>query len=129
VNSVVTKFIRFAGVGAIGTVAHYFVLIVVVEFFNAKAVLGSSFGFLVGAAVNYTLNYHFTFKSKKQHLETMPKFYLVAAVGFLINGLIVYLMAHVFSINYLLAQIAATAIVLIWGFVANYLWTFVEEPV
>ena len=128
-NSIFIRFIRFASVGLIGTIAHYLVLIILVELLSAKAILGSSFGFLTGAAVNYTLNYRFTFKSKKQHFETMPKFYLVATIGFLINGLIVYLIAHVFAANYILAQILATAIVLIWGFVANHLWTFSEEPV
>jgi putative flippase GtrA len=128
IDSLVKKFVRFASVGVLGTVAHYIVLIILVEIVNTTAIVGSSFGFLMGAAVNYTLNYYYTFKSNKQHIETVPKFYLVAALGFLINGLIIYGLAHLLAVNYILSQLVATAIVLVWGFAANYLWTFVEKP-
>ena len=126
---IVTKFLRFASVGIAGTIAHYLVLISIVEIFSAQAIVGSSLGFLVGAAVNYVLNYRYTFHSGKRHLETLPKFYVIAAIGFVINGFIVYLLAHIGGANYLLAQVIATAVVLLWGFAANYLWTFVEKPV
>ena len=125
---IVTKFLRFASVGVVGTIAHYTVLVLIVEVLGARAIVGSSLGFLVGAAINYILNYHYTFQSGKQHIETLPKFYVIAGAGFAINGLIVYLMAHIGSMNYLFAQVVATAVVLVWGFVANYLWTFVEKP-
>ena len=119
---------RFASVGVVGTIAHYAVLIAIVEIFNGQAILGSSVGFVVGAAVNYALNYHYTFESDKRHRETLPKFYFVAALGFLINGVIIFLFAHIGGINYLLTQVFATGVVLVWGFGANYLWTFVEKP-
>ena len=126
-NPIRTKFLRFASVGVAGTIAHYAVLVAIVEALNGRAIVGSSFGFLVGAAVNYVLNYHYTFRSNKEHKETMPKFYLIASIGFVVNGLIVYLFAHIGGANYLFAQVVATAIVLVWGFAANHLWTFVEE--
>ncbi len=126
---IVAKFLRFASVGIAGTIAHYVVLISTVEIFSAQAIVGSSLGFLVGAAVNYVLNYRYTFQSGKRHTEALPKFYIIAAIGFVVNGIIFYLLAHIGGANYLLAQVIATAVVLVWGFAANYLWTFVEEPV
>ena len=125
---IVIKFLRFASVGVAGAIAHYAVLISIVELFGARAIVGSSLGFLVGAAVNYVLNYRYTFQSGKKHTETLPKFYLIAVIGFVINGLIVYFLAHVGGANYLLVQVIATAVVLFFGFAANYLWTFVEKP-
>jgi putative flippase GtrA len=127
-TSIARKFLRFAGVGVFGTIAHYAVLIAIVELIAVDVIIGSSMGFIVGAAVNYVLNYHYTFQSTKDHRETLPKFYFIAVLGFMINGTIVYLLAHVANVNYLIAQVVATALVLVWGFTANYLWTFVEKP-
>ena len=127
-RTVAIMFLRFAGVGAIGTIAHYVLLVILVEVLGVQPVIGSSFGFLLGAAVNYSLNYRYTFASQKRHTETLPKFYLIASVGFIFNGLIVHTLATVFEVNYLLAQLVATALVLAWGFTANYLWTFVDKP-
>jgi len=58
------QFLMFAGVGAIGTVGHYTTLIVLVQFWKVDPVFASSFGFVVGAVINYILNYHFTFQSE-----------------------------------------------------------------
>ena len=126
--TVAIMFLRFAGVGAVGTIAHYTLLVFLVEALGLQPVLGSSLGFLLGAAVNYSLNYRYTFASRKQHTETLPKFFLIAVVGFIFNGLIVHMLANDFGVNYLLAQLVATALVLAWGFAANFLWTFVDRP-
>lgn len=127
-RSVAIMFLRFTGVGVVGTAAHYALLVVLVEMLGLRPVFGSSLGYLLGAVVNYTLNYRFTFASRKKHTETMPKFYLIAAVGFLFNAVIVYTLANIVGVNYLLAQLVATALVLAWGFAANFLWTFDDKP-
>ena len=118
-------FLRFSSVGAIGTTAHYLLLILLVEIFASDAVLASSAGALLGASINYALNYRFTFRSNKDHMETLPKFALVVLMGFAINAAVVYVIVSL-SISYLVAQVVATGVVLVWGFFANYLWTFVQ---
>lgn len=121
---VVKRFLRFAGVGVFGTIAHYLVLVLLVEGMALTPLLASSIGFTVGALVNYMLNYRFTFRSKRRHREALPRFYLVAVAGFVINGLVMLILAEKLALQYLLAQVLATGIVLIWGFTANSLWTF-----
>ena len=61
------QFLMFAGVGAVGTGCHYTTLIFLVQFWKVDPVFASSFGFVVGAVINYILYFHFTFKSDKQH--------------------------------------------------------------
>lgn len=118
------QFAKFATVGAIGTLAHYTVLIVAVELWKTDAVLASSAGALTGALVNYALNYSFTFASDKRHRDALPRFLLVAGVGFVLNGLLMAMITGVFQVMYLLAQLATTLLVLIWNYVGNRLWTF-----
>jgi putative flippase GtrA len=120
------RFVRFAGVGVIGTGAHYLVLITVVQLLHTNAVLASNLGALVGALVNYILNYHFTFQSTKRHREALSKFLVVAAVALALNGLLMYWLNAQLGLYYLLAQIITTLLVLLWTFFANHLWSFRE---
>ena len=120
---------RFAAVGVIGTLAHYLTLVIIVEAGGARPLIGSSVGFIVGAFVNYTLNYRYTFRSSRRHREALPRFYLIATVGFLFNGAIFWALSVPLGWHYLLAQVVATIKVLIWNFAANLLWTFSEKRV
>lgn len=117
----------FTGVGAVGTLAHYLVLIALVWLIGFDAVLASSVGFIVGAFINYALNYHVTFQSKKRHHEAAVKFFTVAGIGFILNGAIMYGLFNGAGLHYLIAQISATAIVLVWNYLGNRSWTFRED--
>ncbi len=123
----VAQFLLFAGVGAIGTLGHYTILIVLTQFWAVDPVFASSIGFVAGALINYILNYHFTFQSDRRHTEALTKFMIVATIGAGINGCIMYFGVENTNINYLLVQIFATCIVLLWNFVVNKLWTFTHH--
>jgi len=126
-KNTISQFLMFAGIGAIGTLGHYTTLIVLVQFYTVDPVFASSFGFVVGAIINYILNYHFTFRSDKPHREALTKFLIVATIGAGINGFIMYAGVENTNINYLLVQIFATSVVLLWNFVVNKLWTFAHH--
>lgn len=121
------QFLRFAAVGVAGTAVHYGVLIIAVQSLGIQPLMGSSIGFLLGALTNYLLNYRFTFHSKRRHREAIPRFYAVAAVGFVLNGLILAFLLNFWDLYYLWSQIFATAIVLLWNFFANLVWTFAQS--
>ena len=72
-QKVFSQFIRFAGVGVVGTVVHYSALIVAVQLLQVPPVPASVMGFVLGAFVNYYLNYKITFRSTKKHQETFFK--------------------------------------------------------
>ena len=118
------QYVMFAGVGAIGTAGHYLVLVLLVELFAVVPVAATTVAFVVGAIINYILNYRYTFSSDKPHLPAMSKFFTIAFVGMLFNGLAMDFGIRQLGVNYLVAQILATIIVLQWNFFANKLWTF-----
>ncbi|MBD3666479.1 MAG: GtrA family protein [Kangiella sp.] len=122
----VSQLMCFAGVGVIGTIGHYVTLVTGVQFLGISPVWASFFGFIVGGVINYFLNYHLTFKSKKSHVESGIKFFTIALVGLVVNTAIMYTLCAVAEINYLISQIMATIIVLFWNFFGNRLWTFRE---
>jgi putative flippase GtrA len=120
------RFAKFAGVGAIGTAGHYVTLFVLVDMAGRDAVIASSAGFLVGAIINYVLNYRFTFESRQSHSSTAPKFFAIALGGFFLNGAAMSLFVNKFDLYYLFAQVITTGLILIWTFLANHYWTFGE---
>ena len=126
-NSIVNQFFRFSGVGILGTIAHYATLIALVQIIKANAVLSSCAGFILGALVNYSLNYRYTFRSNMRHSEAMIKFFTVALVGLVSNALIMGFAVEILNVHYVLAQVMATGIVLFWNFTGNRLWTFREK--
>lgn len=121
------QFILFAAVGAVGTAGQYLALFILVEGGLLNKVPASVAGFAVGAVINYFLNYRFTFNSNKSHREAITKFFIVAIIGAAINTALFYMGIHLLHLYYMLAQVVATVIVLLWNFIANKLWTFKAE--
>ena len=117
-------FVRYTGAGGIGTVCHFLVLTLSVEFLALKPSIGTVVGALAGASVNYWLNYHLTFSSNQQHRQTLPRFLAVAALGVGLSAITMELVAVEAGQHYLVGQIVATLVVLIVGFGLNKLWTF-----
>lgn len=113
--------------GAIGTLAHFIVLTFMVEILSVDIVFASTSGFILGAFVNYFLNYKYVFKSNAQHKKSMSKFMLIAFFGMLANAGIMNFLAVNMALHYLLAQIISTIAVLIVNYTINYLWTFKNE--
>lgn len=122
------QFLGYACVGTVGTAVQYAILMLGVGMLGAAPVVASSVGASLGALTNYWLNHRFTFRSGKAHLQTSARFFLVAAAGLIVNGAVVDAAMRFLDAHYLVAQVIATAAVLLSGFVANRIWTFKEEP-
>jgi putative flippase GtrA len=119
-----TQFLRFVMVGATATLTTYLILIFLVEIWRMNVIGASVLGYLAGIAVNYKLNYGFTFRSERQHRIVIPRFIFVALVGLLLNTGLMFVGVSWFGIHYILSQLAAVAVVLIWSFSINRLWVF-----
>ena len=124
---ILKQFIKFSGVGVVGTTVQYATLFILVQLAGVYPVLASTAGFVLGAFVNYYLNYIYTFRSSKSHFEAMPKFFTVATVGLFLNAMIMEFFISFFGFPYIIAQLIATALVLLWNFAANRMWTFMES--
>jgi putative flippase GtrA len=126
-NLTIRRFVRFAGVGGLGTAVHYAVLILLVQLFRADPVPASIAGFFFGACANFLMSHHFAFESRLRLRETAPRFFAVAAVGFFINWLAMLGLVSLLKAHYIVAQMAATLLVLLTNFFANATWTFRGE--
>lgn len=118
------RFGRFLGVGAFATGLQYALLVLGCEVLAVDPVAASAVGFVVSAVANYWLNYHFSFRSSRRHRSAAGRFALVAGAGLALNTLLMQTLAEHLGLQYLLAQVLTTAVVLIWNFFANALWSF-----
>jgi putative flippase GtrA len=122
-DELLVQFLCFAAFGAVGTCAHYVVLLACVLLLGLGAAVASALGYLIGGCINYLLNYRFTFKSTMRHGQSATRFVIVATAGFVINwALMEVLTARQF--NFLVAQVCSTAVVLAFNFGASRIWAF-----
>ena len=122
--SLISKFISFAGTGAIATGIQYMILIVLRESAGIDAVSASACGYIIAAVANYLMKYHWVFASDEHHHVAGPKYAVVSLSGLTLNTLLMYLGTEILGIYYLLAQVVVTGIVLVWNFTLNGIWTF-----
>ena len=116
--------VRFAAVGACGTAIQYLMLWSGVNYLALPAAIASGIGFALGSVINYTLNYFFTFGSKKSHVEAAAKYYTIVGVGFCLNLALMTLFVHHWHWHYLLSQVLTTGLCFFWNFSGSRLWAF-----
>ena len=114
----------FVAVGVVAAVAHYGVLIGLVEAGGFDPVPATLLGYVAGGIVSYRLNRRVTYASDRPHKQAGWRFAVVAGVGFLLTWVFMHVFTGSLGAPYLPAQIVTTGIVLVWSFVAHKLWTF-----
>jgi putative flippase GtrA len=119
------QFLRFAAVGATGTLIHYGILWFGVEFFHMSAPFASGTGYVFGSLSNYLLNFSLTFRGAgRSHGEAAYKYFTILGVGWCINAFLMTVLVSRWGANYWAAQLLATAFVLLWNFSGSRMWAF-----
>jgi putative flippase GtrA len=121
---VFVQLIKYGTAGAVGTAVQYAILIGLVEGFGSNAVVASTLGAVAGALVNYALNYHYTFKSRRPHSISLAKYTVVSAGGIALNAVVLAAATSLFGMHYVGAQVLATIVVFLAAFAVNRVWTF-----
>jgi putative flippase GtrA len=114
---------RFALAGGAGTAVHYLVLLALVSLAGVWPGPAAFAGAAVGACVVYLLNRRYTFASSRSHAAALPRFALMAIAGAVLNGVLVGLLSAA-GVYFLLAQVAATIVILGINFIVSKWWIF-----
>lgn len=118
------QFVAFFGVGVAAAVAHYGLLIALVEGSGAQPVPATLAGYIAGGLVSYVLNRRHTYGSSRPHREATWRFAVVALVGFGLTWLFMHAFVEWLGAPYIPAQLVTTGIVMLWSFIAHKAWTF-----
>lgn len=137
-----TRFLKFATVGAIGMVVDLTVLNVLYRLVlpalvpglsdGVRLIVANSISFTVAVLSNFTWNRLWTFPESRQRPlgAQLVQFAIVNVIGLAINNLVLWLVFQVTQqilpdpFNYNVAKILAIGVVLFWNYGANRLWTY-----
>jgi putative flippase GtrA len=117
------RFLVYAMVGAAGTAGHYAFLITAVSAGMLAPVPATVLGAMVGAVINFVLNTLVTFRGRLT-LGTAARFFATAGLAVAANGVLMSVLLAAFGIDYRLAQLLATAVLLCATFCINSAWTY-----
>ena len=134
----ITKFVKFAVVGASGAVIDFGLTALCKGIFGIPELLSNAIGFTVAATSNYFLNRVWTWRSTSKEVGVeYAKFFFVSLVGLGLNSLIVFMLKDTsigprfvetgLDWDFWVAKIVATGIVMVWNFMANNLFTFRKQ--
>lgn len=125
-GDLISKFFKFGLVGLSGVVVDFGITWIGKERLRLHKYLANSLGFTAATISNYFLNKFWTFKSVGHDALFLEfsKFFGIALAGLLINNLILFLLHEKLKFNFYLAKVFAIAIVAIWNFMGNYIYTF-----
>lgn len=123
-HRVIRQLAAFLGAGLAAAVAHYGLLILLVEGRGLHPVPATLAGYVAGGLISYALNRKHTYQSRRPHREATWRFAVVAFVGFLLTWFLMQAFTVWMDGPYLPAQIITTGVVMIWSFLAHKVWTF-----
>jgi putative flippase GtrA len=113
--------------GGLTAVAHYAVLIGLVELAHVDPVSATLAGFVLGAVVSYSLNRWLTFEATHSHAQATWRFGLIAAGGFVLTGILMHLFVARAGLPYLPMQLVTTGIVMVFSFLGHKFFSFADR--
>ncbi len=123
--SLIAPPIRFLIAGGAATLLQLGLLMLFVELELLAPVISSALSYSISAVFNYLLNYYLTFASTKAHVETFPKFLMVAGVGVVCNTATFAALLYL-GCNYFIAQCLAIVVTLLLNFTLHKYWIYRE---
>lgn len=116
--------LRYAISGGSAALAHLAVLILLVEEFGSNPTLSSAIGFCVAIAVNYTLQYYWTFRADGSHGSTFARYVSVTLLMLVVNTGLFWFINTRIGLGYVIAQAIAILFVFTINFEINRRFTF-----
>lgn len=122
------QFVKFGLVGVSNTLLTLVVYTLLLKVFGVWYLAASAIGFVVGAVNGFLLNRRWTFRDHVGDSLTPVRWGVVQSCGLGIDEALLYVLVHDGSLDKLLAQVCATAVVTVTTFFVNRAWTFRVHP-
>ncbi|WP_317054830.1 GtrA family protein [Roseovarius rhodophyticola] len=115
---------RFAGIGALATLLHVTVALIVAEGFGADPQLSNLTGFLTAVGFSYFGHGHFTFSTELKHRVHGTRFLSVSVLGLCVSSGLTYAITDIAGLPFLAAMGVVAVAVPLSTFVLCKLWVF-----
>ena len=119
--------LKYATAGALATAAHFSCLIALVELGGLRPTIATALGFCAAIAVNYNLQYHWTFQASGTHGVVFVRYLAVTAVMLVLNTVLLSIGYEWIGWHYIPAQAVATLLVFGCNYSINRSYTFAQR--
>ncbi len=125
-RSFITQMIKFAIVGALGTLVNISILYILTEIFNIYYIISEIFAFFISGLNNYIFNKIWTFSEnlEAEAIKKYFKFIIISLISLLVNLGVLFILVEVYLIWYIYAEIGAIFCAFLINFFGNKVWTF-----
>lgn len=123
------RFLKFAVVGTSGAGVNLGLLALFVEVGGLHETIAVGISYEISILTNFMLNEVWTFRDRRgpgwrSVLARALKFNLVSLVGWAINLAVFSMIFNLAGIHYLLSEIMAIGVAMLWNFFVNVKWTW-----
>lgn len=124
-RELVLKFLKFGIVGASGVIVDFGFTYLCKEILKIQKYVANAIGFTLAASSNYLLNRVWTFHSHNPEIGLeYGKFLFISLIGLGINTFFLWILVSKFNKNFYVSKLFAIAVVTIWNFFINLIFTF-----
>lgn len=106
---------RYVSSGGASTALHWITMAWLI-FYGISPLVSTGLGALAGAALNYFLQFYFTFPSSNKHQTTVPRYVLITLLSWLSNSGLFFLLFKATALPVSLVQLVTTALVTLLNF-------------
>ncbi len=120
----IAQFFKFGVVGVLAFVVDFGLLFVLTSGLGVNYLVSATVAFSASVVFNYaaSMRYVFTHREDLSRRREFVVFVALSVVGLVINNATMALLVEAFAVNYLVAKVAATAIVILWNFFSRKKW-------
>ena len=121
---------KFGVVGVIAFAIDYGLLIFLTEVFGIDYLVSATVSFTVSVVFNYlaSMRYVFAHREGMSRRREFAIFVVLSVIGLLINNACLWLGVDMLGVDYRIAKIVVTAIVMVWNFVTRKVFLDAGEP-
>lgn len=120
-EKLLVQIFKFGIVGVVATIIDFIFLYVFREFCCFSIIVANTLAFIISVIYNYWASLTFVFEvdDNKDKKRQFIIFIIFSVIGLLINNLLVYIIAEVLNIYYMLAKVVATLVVMVFNFITR----------
>jgi putative flippase GtrA len=121
----IPRVFKFAIIGGLAACVHFLTEILLVELLKLHPLSANIFAFFIAFSVSFTGQHFFTFADAKRSIEeSLPRFFVIAFGGFVLNQLLFGLALYLFPIPYYVSLLIVVLAVSLGTFFFSKLWAF-----
>ncbi|MGV9185673.1 GtrA family protein [Arcanobacterium canis] len=120
-NRLLTQMSKFGIVGVLATALDFLILWGLVSLAGMNYLVGATIAYTISLVFNYVASMRYVFQRRddlKRSYE-FTIFVVLALIGLLLNNLTMWVLTGLFTVNYMISKVFATALVMVWNFASR----------